>query len=281
MRLLGVAQALCLAKNLTLGSEVGAGAFKSTFEVRESDGTARALKIYKKAGADARAQREVDAIKRCSHPGIARLDVIETFKHGNEEYVYLLEEFLSGGTLTAHLAGGNLVPRQVRELAASLVSAVSHIAALNLVHRDLKPDNIMYRKVGGELVIVDFGLVRDLQMTSLTKTWQPQGPGTPFFAAPEQLNNEKAMIDWRTDQFALGVVLTICGFGRHPYAISGASPARTIERVANREEPADEFIDWTIRAGLTPLARMVKPWPINRYRTPMQLANSWELKGVR
>jgi hypothetical protein len=55
--------------------------------------------------------------------------------------------------------------------------------------------------------LVDFGLVRDLSETSLTASWLPRGPGTPLFASPEQLNNEKALIDWRSDQFSIGVIL--------------------------------------------------------------------------
>ena len=162
-----VARAICSARNLTLGPEVGAGAFKHTFEVRTAGGAARALKVYRKAGADARTQREVDAITRCSHPGIARFELIETWKDGAEDYVYSLEEFLAGGTLTDRLRAGSLSAAEVRDLATHLVDAVGHIASLALVHRDLKPDNIMFRTAGGPPVIVDFGLVRDLSQEPL------------------------------------------------------------------------------------------------------------------
>jgi serine/threonine protein kinase len=274
-----VAQAICAARKLALGPEVGSGAFKHTFEVRVADGTARALKLYRKAGADARTQREVDAITRCSHPGVARFELIETWKDGADEYVYSLEEFLSGGTLTARLAGGPLATGDVRALATSLIDAVGHIASLGLVHRDLKPDNIMFRTAGGAPVIVDFGLVRDLGQTSLTKTWLPHGPGTPYYAAAEQLNNEKPLIDWRTDQFALGVVLTMCGLGRHPYELPGMNPLQVVDRVARREPSASTFDAWAAGNGLAPLVRMVAPWPIARFRTPPQLAAAWQSTG--
>jgi serine/threonine protein kinase len=270
-----VAEAVCAARKLTLGREVGSGAFKHAFEVRLADGTARALKVYRRAGADARTQREVDAITRCSHPGIARFELIETWKDGADEYVYSLEEFLAGGTLTARLASGPLPIEEVQDVAVLLVDAVAHIASLGLVHRDLKPDNIMFRNAGSAPVIVDFGLVRDLSQSSLTKTWQPQGPGTPYYAAAEQLNNEKSMIDWRTDQFALGVVLTMCGLTRHPYALAGLDPMQVVDRVARREEPPPDFVAWANGNGLGPLVRMVAPWPIGRFRTPSQLAEAW------
>jgi serine/threonine protein kinase len=280
-KLLKIAQDVCSARSLTLGPEVGAGSFKHTFEVRTGSGSARALKVYRKAGADARTQREVDAIKRCSHPSIAQFELIETWKDGAEEFVYSLEEFLAGGTLTAHLAGGLLPGPRVAELAIMLVDAVDHIASLGLVHRDLKPDNIMFRTPGGHPVVVDFGLVRDLSQSSLTKTWLPQGPGTPYYAPAEQLNNEKPLIDWRADQFSLGVVLTMCGLGRHPYELPGMNPLEVVDRVGRREMPTADFVAWATSSGLVPLPRMVAPWPISRFRTPSLLAAAWQpLRGV-
>jgi serine/threonine protein kinase len=177
------------------------------------------------------------------------------------------------------LAGGPLSPPDVRTLATALVDAVGHISSLGLVHRDLKPDNIMFRSPGGPPVVVDFGLVRDLRQSSLTKTWLPHGPGTPYYAPPEQLNNEKPMIDWRADQFSLGVVLTMCGLGRHPYELAGLNALQVVDRVARREAAAPDFTTWATTNGLTALVRMVAPWPIARFRTPALLASAWQLPG--
>lgn len=279
-KLLAVGTAICSARALILGSEVGSGAFKHTFEVTVADGSSRALKLYRKAGADARTQREVDAITRCSHQGVARFELIGTWRDGSDDYIYSIEEFLAGGTLTARLAAGALARCELMSLGNSLIDSVGHIASLDLVHRDLKPDNIMFRAPGGPPVIVDFGLVRDLSLTSLTGTWLPQGPGTPFYSSPEQLNNEKAMIDWRTDQFALGVVLSFCSYGKHPYALPSQTPVQTVDRVARREPPAPEFVVWASTNKLVPLAQMVEPWPVARYRTAQQLAKAWQTIGA-
>jgi serine/threonine protein kinase len=112
---------------------------------------------------------------------------------------FILEEFLSGGTLTTYLQQTGLMPRQaVIELGTILIGAVEHIASKNFVHRDLKPDNIMLRTGISTPVIVDFGLVRDLTASSLTDDWQPRGPGTPYLA-PRAVVNAKVLIDWRTD----------------------------------------------------------------------------------
>ena len=266
---------------MTLGHEVGAGAFKHTFSVTLPDQSARALKLYRRVGVDPRIEREVDAIKRCSHTGIVHFESIEVWRDGGDDYIYSIEEFLDGGTLTSRLEKRLMAPNEIRMLAVSLADAVAHIAALGLVHRDIKPDNIMFRSSHDAPVLVDFGLVRDLQQTSLTNTWFPQGPGTPYFAPPEQLNNEKHMIDWRADQFSLGVVLAVCGTGQHPYALPGMNPAQTIARVAQRERPSPEFGAWANGIGLPSLAVMVAPWPIQRYRTALQLIEKLQLKEAK
>lgn len=143
------------------------------------------------------------------------------------------------------------------------------------MHRDIKPDNILFRADGVTPVIVDFGLVRDLVGTSLTQTWLMRGPGTPFFAPPEQLRNEKALIDWRSDQFSAGVVVALSAFGFHPYQEDGMSPAQTVERVAERGPQAGRFMDMAKRTGMLILIGMTAPWPVERFRTPDGLQRAW------
>jgi len=155
---------------------------------------------------------------------------------------------------------------------------VRHIAAIGLVHRDLKPDNILFREDAVTPVIVDFGLVRDLTDTSLTESWFLRGPGTPFFAPPEQLRNEKAMIDWRADQFSLGVLLAISLFGLHPYQEEGAPSQQAVERVAQRVAQPDWFLKAARKANLDVLVKMTAPWPVERFRTPGDLCEAWRTR---
>jgi serine/threonine protein kinase len=166
--------------------------------------------------------------------------------------------------------------REALDIGRQLVSAVVHIASLGLVHRDIKPDNILFRADHATAVIVDFGLVRDLAGTSLTKTWLLRGPGTPLFAPPEQLRNEKAMIDWRSDEFTLGVVLAFSVFGFHPYQEEGSAPELTVERVAERLPQCGRFIEAATNVGMPFLIKMTAPWPVERFRTPQELQMVWE-----
>jgi serine/threonine protein kinase len=140
-----VAQAICDANGYDLVGRVGAGAFKETFHVRMSDGTSQALKIFQQVNSTERTQRELDAMIKCDHPNIGTFSSVDTFSLGDEEHLYTLEEYLPGGTLNLRVTGTTLSPEETQTLGEILISAVSHIAELDLVHRDLKPDNIMFR----------------------------------------------------------------------------------------------------------------------------------------
>lgn len=270
-----VARAICENAGFEFHSGIAEGSFKETYLIRKVDGSPLALKVLKPGASPERSGREVDAMQRCSHPNIASLVVLADFDHAGQTYTYLVEEFMDGGTLDERLTSGLLGRDAVLALGEVLSSAIAHIAEKALVHRDLKPANIMFRKQGDQPVIVDFGIVRDLRKTSLTNTYLGMGPGTPFFAPPEQLNNEKYLIDWRADQFALGVVLSIAHLGFHPYAEAGDDPGRTVARVAARVGPSARFFDATEAVRLPVLRPMVSNWPVQRIRTPKALLDAW------
>lgn len=271
-----VAQAFCLTNGHQFLGLVGAGAFKETFHVVLATREHQALKVFHPGFSPERTSREISAMQRCSHPNIARLTEIAQFYHDGIQYLISIEEFLPGGTLTFRLQSGLLSRAEVRYIGSQLVNAVAHIASQDLVHRDIKPDNILFRADGTTPVIVDFGLVRDLVRTSLTESWYMRGPGTPYFASPEQLRNEKPMIDWRSDQFSLGVVVALSIFGLHPYQEPSASLTQTVDCVAERRSQATQFIESARRAGMGFLIRMTAPWPVERFRTPADLQRTWQ-----
>jgi len=271
-----IARAFCSTNGHQFIGPVGAGAFKETFHIVLATQEHQALKVFQPGFSPERTSRELSAMQRCAHPNIARLTTIAQFYHDGIQYLLSIEEFLSGGTLSSRLQSGLLNRTVIRDIGGQLVSAVAHIASQELVHRDIKPDNILFRADGTTPVIVDFGLVRDLVRTSLTESWFMRGPGTPYFASPEQLRNEKPMIDWRSDQFSLGVVVALSTFGVHPYQEDSATPAQTVECVAERHAQTAKFIEAARHAGMGFLLRMTAPWPVQRFRTPVDLQNAWE-----
>lgn len=249
------------------------GAYKETFRAETADGRLIALKILEPTKCDlARTAREIDALQKCNSPFIAKLYLSVQFKatDGNDYYISL-EEFLDGGTLSDRLSAAPFPPNTVKSYALYLVQALDHLKALNLVHRDIKPDNIMFRQGSDIPILVDFGLVRDLSAVSLTQTWLPQGPGTPYYAAPEQLHNEKPLIGWRTDQFSLGIVLGMCLTGRHPFEQPGMTMPQTVGAVAGRQTCSSQFRTAATAAGLVGIVQMLAPWPIQRYSNPARL----------
>ena len=275
------ARQISIDRDLIYGGRVGAGAFKETYRVAAASGAISALKIYRPGFPAERPQREINAMERCDHPNIAKLIAVARYNWAGITLLYCLEEFIPGGTLTQRISAGLLRPDVTWVLGTQLIDAVGHIAGQGLVHRDLKPDNIMFRADGITPVIVDFGIVRDLTNSSLTPSWLVTGPGTPFFSSPEQLRNDKALIDWRSDQFSLGVVLSLVCLGVHPYAEAGCTDVEVVQRVADRGPQSDRFRAAALQAGLSLLIPMTAAWPIERLRTPVQLADQWRCQGGR
>jgi serine/threonine protein kinase len=182
------------------------------------------------------------------------------------EYWLSVEEYLPGGTLAQRLGTGPIDAPSVRQIGIPLADALGHFREKKLVHRDIKPANILFRSTG-QPVLTDFGIVRMLDAPTLTHDFLPRGPGTPLYAAPEQLLNEKALIDWRTDQFCLALVLAECAIGYHPFAPERDLPL-AVQRMATRQAiPAQASKDLTA-CGFAPLVKALALWPAERFRAP-------------
>lgn len=259
------AQDLCQKQGFEYHGLLGKGAFKSAYLARSSNAFF-ALKIAVIAGGAERLIREAQALQGCAHPAIAQSFGAGAFEHGGVQFWVVYEEFLAGGTLETLLGKGLLQPARARALALTLAGALEHLQARKLVHRDIKPANIMFR--GDAPVLTDFGIVRMLDRPTLTHAFMQMGPGTPAYAAPEQLNNAKELIDWRTDQFALGIVVAECLLGHHPFLIYGKTVHDAILNVASRQELPAGNAKRLQELGFSSLVVALKPWPVDRHRRP-------------
>jgi hypothetical protein len=83
------------------------------------------------------------------------------------------------------------------------------------------------------------------------------------------------MIDWRADQFSLGVTLSLAALWMHPFGDPRVDPAAIVAAVARKRPPAPDFVAAAVAAGLPVLVRMVQPWPHKRFRDPGELAQEW------
>jgi len=127
----------------------------------------------------------------------------------------IVEDYIEGSTLREAMKSFTTV-EQIFQLLQYITNGLSIIWERNIVHRDLKPENIIIRK-SGMPCIIDLGIARFLDLESLTKTISPMGPCTPIYAAPEQLTNNKNIIDHRTDFFGLGIISLELFLGVHPF----------------------------------------------------------------
>jgi serine/threonine protein kinase len=247
----------------------GKGSFKETYRAEDSTGRAVALKLVDRIKVNIeRTDREIETLKSCNSPRVAKILATTIFTAPDKRvFDVVVEEFFDGGSLEDRLTVRSLTQTEVIELVEGLILAVKDLQP-NLVHRDIKPANIMFRKNQPEPVLVDFGIVRDLSQTSLTASWLASGPGTPFFASPEQLTNDKALTDWRSDQFSIGVLASLLLTGRHPYQVDPANPNAAIYAVIERRGPEPAFKAAMTQAGLPAITKMVQPWPVLRFRDP-------------
>lgn len=271
-----IAAAVGAQIGLTVADRAGEGAAKVCYRATDERGATVALKIFKaQASFTGRNARELDVMEKCDHPAIARLRGHGTVQLSSGPVAYVVEDFFGGGSLTGRVFAAPLSREAVLRVGEVLIGAIAHLHARDVVHRDIKPDNVMFATNSDSPCLVDFGIARVLGDTSLTFTWQQQGPGTPIYAPPEQLNNEKALINWRADQFSLGVTLSVAGLWLHPFGDPRVDAGAVVAAVARKRPPTAAFVTAATNAGLPVLVRMVQPWPHKRIRNPIELAQEW------
>jgi serine/threonine-protein kinase len=162
---------------------------------------------------------------------------------------YLVMAFLPGRPLDQWLLEDTLPVEQAVFIVEQIAGALEAIHEQGLVHRDVKPGNIMVDDTG-HATLLDFGIVRAAEGTGLTKTMAVLG--TPEYMAPEQAEIEEAVeIDWRVDIYALGVVAYEMLVGRPPFA--GRLPTAVIYKHVHEPPPAPSILNPDLPLGLDPV----------------------------
>lgn len=174
------------------------------------------VKVIKTPGVPPRMQREIDAAEKLSSSHIPKILELRTISVAGVSHASVVEEFVEGETLRSLLSRGPLPLKQVLGLIETLLAVCVELEAAHIVHRDIKPDNIL-RDQCGRWWLLDLGIARHLDLTSLTDSLQQLGPHTPGYAAPEQFRNRKQDIDIRADLFSVGIVAFEAITGTHPF----------------------------------------------------------------
>jgi serine/threonine protein kinase len=250
----------------TLKAPLGRGGMGGVWEVADDAGNTYALKspasgMNPAAEATKRFAREANAVRMLDHPNLVA--AVDVFVEAG--YLFLVMEKVLGRTLTKVLADGPLAPRRALVLARQLLDGVGHAHTNGLVHRDLKPDNIMLVDMGGweRAKIVDFGLVKligdaEAAMGGAKLTTTGLVFGTPAYMAPEQALGK--LVDGRADLYAVATILFEMLTGRVPFdhadpmmqmRMQVKAPAPRLDMLAKRQPWCTPQLVALIDAALT------------------------------
>ncbi|PYK32027.1 MAG: hypothetical protein DME57_01365 [Verrucomicrobia bacterium] len=218
----------------------------------------------------ARFRREAEAAANLDHPNI--LPIFEVGE-SDDGLPFFSMKYVSGGSLQQigpTLRGDR---RRSVQLMAKVARAVDYAHARGILHRDLKPGNILIDD-HGEPLVSDFGLAKSLETNSdLTRTLT--GLGTPGYIAPEQANSAAADLTARSDVYSLGAVLFYLLTGRPPFL--GENALSVIQQAANTPAPKLRSLEPSLDRDLeTICARCLEQDPKARYQSAGDLAADLE-----
>jgi [calcium/calmodulin-dependent protein kinase] kinase len=218
--------------------KIGAGAHS---EVRLSKNKVTnelfAVKILnKKRHLAERIQREVEIMKKLSHPNVARL--YEVLDDVRVEKVYLVLEFLQGGDLMTIVERyGHYNDVQLRSIANQIMCGLNHLHENNVLQNDLKPSNILISG-GGIIKIADFGI------STVCRIRRADQSGTPAYMAPEVSERDAICFDGRrADIYSLGATCFYLRFGHHPFIGRGIADLYQQIKTAKLSFPVGVDID--------------------------------------
>jgi serine/threonine-protein kinase len=191
---------------------IGGGGMGRVYEVLDTELDERvALKVLKGGLSEEaleRFRREVKLTRRIQHKNVARM--FDIGEHKGEKFLSM--ELVAGDPLTREV-GTPMEWSQLKPLAMQLCAGLAAAHAAGVVHRDLKPDNVLIERGTGRAVITDFGIARSGDDPSVTQVGAVVG--TPRYMSPEQLAGTE--IDARSDLFSLGVMLFELATGMRPW----------------------------------------------------------------
>lgn len=222
----------------TVEALLGRGGMGEVHRVRDRDGRVAVLKTLHLHGhnqARERFEREGRIQAALRHPNVVSL--LEVVDHGDAQALVL--EYVDGGSLEARMAASRLEIAEALRIFAGIVDGLEAVHAAGLVHRDLKPGNVLLTSERPPVPkLADFGLSRDDDLAPLTRT--SAALGTPGYMAPEQWRDAHS-VDLRADIWSLGVLLYELMVGYTPFA--GASPPVVMAQVlSGRYVPLESLV---------------------------------------
>ena len=210
--------------------------------------------------------REAKLAASLSHPNIIHVHAVE--EHG--DLLLFVMQYVDGETLTERIArSGPYDGPDCARLLQDTAWALGYAHARGIVHRDVKPDNLMIERGTGRALIMDFGIARQEHATTLTEVGQ--SIGTPHYMSPEQAAAEQ--VDGRSDLYSLGCVGFFAATGRPPF--QGESAHKLLMQHLTVPAPTVESVRPEFQPGLAAvIAKALEKEPANRYPTGEAMAEA-------
>lgn len=216
----------------------------------------------------ARAYREVKIMGEIDSPYVVKLGStnLACIDYNSQKLLYYSEEWIDGVSVDKYFQKGILASIECINLCHNVTTAISTLWRESVVHRDIKPQNIVRRNNSGEYVLLDMGIAFDLEDKSLTQ--YKYIPGTKIFFSPEQLDyNHKRDIDFRSDLFSLGVVLYLGLTGTHPFYKKGMTDDELFHNICYTKPIDIKSLNSTVPEELCNIVnRLLDKQPHGRYR---------------
>ena len=262
---------------------IGSGGMGVVYKAKHTTiGRVVALKRINFAGmsnawSQARFRNEGEALARLDHPNIPRLYEFDD----DQGDPYFTMEWIDGPTLAKKFEAGPMELREAAELVRTLAETVEYLHEKSVLHRDLKPGNVML-DADGTAKVMDFGLAKLMDVDAMGLTPTDAAIGTPCYMSLEQAQGRTAEIDQKTDVYALGAILYEAVTGRPPFR--GENKLETIRLICETEVVPPSHLRAEIPQDLDAVClKCLERDRERRYSSARQVADDLEkwLKGER
>ena len=216
-----------------------------------------------------RFRREAEAAASLEHPGIVPIHEVGE----RDGQCYFSMQFIEGGQLDEVVRHAPMSIRQAAELVAKVARTVHYAHEHGILHRDIKPGNILLDR-NGEPHLTDFGLARLVEAES-TITGTLEAMGTPSYMAPEQAAGEHTKVNQATDVYGLGAVFYQLLTGQPPFA--GGTTYETIRLLRDTEPRSPRLLNPKVDRDLSTIClKCIEKDPKRRYSSALALAEDLE-----